>query len=150
MPAAKIVGLHYSSTSSERENLTGGRVQLAITAAAGTMPLAKMGKLKVLAVAGTERSALVPELPTIAASGLPGYKWINPQVMFAPAKTPVAAIRKLNQEVVRFLQTNEAKERLLSIGTEAIGSSPDQLTVTMKSEIGRLSKLIKDVGIKVN
>ena len=149
MAGVNILGVHYSSSSLELADFLGGRVQLAITTAPSMMPQVKLGKLKVLAVASAEPSAVAPDLPTIAASGLPGYEWINTQVMFAPAKTPAAIMSRLNQEVVRFLKTTEVKERLLGIGTEVVGSSPEQLAARMKSELARLPKLIKDAGIKV-
>ena len=149
MAGVKIVAVHYSSTSAEMQDLLGGRVQLAITTAPSMMPLVKLGKLRVLAVTNAQPSAVAPDLPTIAASGLPGYEWGQSQALFAPAKTPAVIIKRLNQEVVRLLQTPEAKERLLSNGTEFVGSSPEQLAVYIKSDMARVGKVIKDAGIKV-
>jgi tripartite-type tricarboxylate transporter receptor subunit TctC len=149
MAGVRIVAVSYSSTSAEIQDLMGGRVQLAITTAPSMLPLVKAGKLRAVAVTSAKPSAVAPDLPTIAASGLPGYEWGQSQAMFVPSKTPAAVIQRLNLEVVRFLGTPEAKERLLSNGTEFVGSSPEQLAAAIKSDTARLSKLIKDSGIRV-
>jgi tripartite-type tricarboxylate transporter receptor subunit TctC len=79
---------------------------------------------------------------------LPGYEWGQSNAMFAPAKTPPPVINKLNQVVARFLKTAEAKERLLNAGVEAVGSSPGELTAMIKTEMARVGKVIRDVGIQ--
>jgi len=109
----------------------------------------KAGRLKALAVTSARPSALAPGLPTMASSGVPGYESVAVNGMFAPAKTPAAIINRLNQEIVRFLNTSETKERLLIAGVEAVGSTPEQLAATIKSEIATWGKLIKDTGIRV-
>ena len=73
---------------------------------------------------------------------------LQTSAIFAPAKTPGTVITRLNQEIVRFLRTPDAKERFFSSGVEAIGSTPEELAATMKSEVARLGKMIKEVGIK--
>ena len=106
------------------------------------------GRLKSLAVTTLDPSTLAPGLPTVAASGLPGYEAISMQVLFAPANTPAIIINRLNQESVRVLTSAEAKGRMLGVGLEAVASSPQQLAVAMKSEITKWSKVTKDAGIK--
>jgi tripartite-type tricarboxylate transporter receptor subunit TctC len=101
-----------------------------------------------LAVISSEPSALFPDLPTIATSGVPGYESVGKTVMLAPAKTPAAIIRRLNQEVVKALNVQDMKMRFLNSGSEVVGSSPEQLAATMKSEMTRIGNLIKDAGIK--
>jgi tripartite-type tricarboxylate transporter receptor subunit TctC len=118
------------------------------SAASATAPHVKAGKLRALAVTSAQPSPLLPGLPTVAASGLPGYEAILPFGMFAPAKTPMTVIDQLNKEVVQALNRPEVRERLAGAGTEAVGSSPEQLAATMKSEISKWGKLIKDAGIR--
>jgi len=101
-----------------------------------------------LAVAGTQPSALAPGLPTVAAT-VPGYEVVSLYGLFAPAKTPAAVIKQLNQEIVRFLKTAEARERFFAAGSEPVGSSPEELAATIRSERARLGKVIKDAGIRV-
>src|SRR5262249_52603560 len=113
----------------------------------GVMPHAKSGRLRALAVTSPRPSVLVPGLPTVAASGLPGFEIGTIFGLFAPAKTPDAVIRKLNQEIVRYTHTAESKEKFIALGIEPVGSSPEELTATMKGEMTRLGKVIKSAGI---
>ena len=78
---------------------------------------------------------------------MPGYEAVSMTGLFAPAKTPAAIIARLNQEVVRFLRTPEAKEAFLKGGVEVVGNSPEQFAAAIKAEIDRKSKLIKEIGL---
>ncbi len=104
--------------------------------------------MRALAVTTAEPSALFPNLATVAASGLPGYESVSLDAVFAPANTPTTIINRLNQEILRALSRSELKEKFLSVGVEALGSSPEQLLVAVKSEMSRLGKVIKDAGIR--
>jgi tripartite-type tricarboxylate transporter receptor subunit TctC len=112
------------------------------------MPHVKSGRLKALAVTSAHSSALLPDLPAIADSGLPGYESVAMVAVFAPAKTPDAIIKRLNQESVRFLNSPEVKQRFLNAGAETVGSSPAELTATLKSEMNRIGKVIRNAGIR--
>src|SRR5262249_7347442 len=111
-------------------------------------PHVKSGRLNGLAVTSATPSALLPNLPPVAAT-VPGYEATGYTGMFVPAKTPPAVIRRLNQEIVRVLNTQEAKEKLLNQGSEVVGSSPDELATVIRNELSRMGKVIKDTGIKV-
>ena len=93
---------------------------------------------------------MAPGLPTVAASGLPGYESSGMTEIMAPAKTPGPIINRLNQEIARHLNTAEIKERFFSAGAEVVASSPEQLAAIIKSDIAKWGKLIKDAGIKTN
>ena len=108
----------------------------------------KSGKLRALAVTSAQPSALAPDLPTMSASGVPGYESLSLLAMFAPARTPSAVIARLNGEIVRFLQLPETKEKILASGAEVVASSPEQLGATLKAEIAKWGKLIKESGIR--
>ncbi len=129
-------------------DLLSGQTQLVFP----TAPLAAQhitsGRLRALAVTSAESSALVPGLPSIAASGLPGYESISMYGMFAPARTPEAAIARLNQEIVRVLSSADAKAKFFSMGVEAAGSSSEHLAAKVKSEMTRMGKVIRDAGIR--
>ena len=103
-----------------------------------------------ITVTSAEPSALAPGLPTVAATGLPGYQMEGITAIFAPARTPEAIINRLNQEIVRFLRTPKAKEQLLNVGAEVVASSPAELAATLKSEMAKMSKVIKEAGIRVD
>jgi tripartite-type tricarboxylate transporter receptor subunit TctC len=81
---------------------------------------------------------------------LPGYESVAMTAVFAPAKTPSAIINRLNQEIVRFVRTTEARERFFNSGSETVGNLPTELAATVKSEIAKWSKVIKDAGVKVD
>lgn len=116
--------------------------------AASVAPHIKSARLRSLAVTSNKPSALAPDLPTVAASGLPGYEVETINGILAPARTPAALITRLNQEIVRALHSADVKEKLFSAGVEAVGSSPEQLAAAMKSEMDRMGRLIKDAGIR--
>src|SRR6185503_16673637 len=101
-----------------------------------------------LAVTSARRSAVFPELPVIAESGLSGYQAVTPFALFAPAGTPVAIVNRLNAEIAQILKQNEVKQRLLASGAEVIASSPEELNTMMKAEAARMSKVIKSAGIR--
>jgi tripartite-type tricarboxylate transporter receptor subunit TctC len=146
MAGVNIVRIPYKSGGTAVTDLVGGHVQLMFATPASAAPHVKSGKLRALGVTSAEPSALLPGVPTIASS-LPGYEIIGLDAVYAPAKTPATAITLLNREIVRYLKTNEAREKFLAIGSEAVGSSPEQLAAAVKADIARLGKVIKDAGI---
>ena len=147
MAGINVVGINYKGAGPAVSALIGGEVQLMFPAVAAVMPHLKSSRLRALAVTSAEPSALVPELPTIAAMGLPGYEAIAPSAVFAPAKTPGAIVNRLNREIVQLLRSARVKEKFLNAGAEAIGSSPEQLASKMQSEMAKWSKVIRDAGI---
>ena len=150
MAGVNIVHVPYKGSAPAITALISGEVQLTITDVGLVAPHVKSGKLRALAVTSAEPSALVPGLPTVAASGLPGYEAVGMTGILAPAKTPAAIINRLNQEIVRVLNMPEVKEQFFNAGVEVVGSSPEQFAATIKSEIAKLGKVIKDAGIKVD
>jgi len=112
-------------------------------------PFVKSGKLRALAVTSAQPSRLFPDLPTVAAT-VPGYRGESIFGLFAPAKTPAAIIRRLNQEIVRVLNSTDVKEKLFTSGIEVVASSPEQFAATIKSEIAKWGKVMRDAGIKAN
>ena len=150
MAGVNIVSVAYKGTSPAVTGVVAGEVQFTVADAALAAPHVKSGKLRALAVTSAEPTALAPGLPTVAASGVPGYEAIGVTGILAPAKTPGALINRLNQEVLRFLRLPDAKERLLNGGEETVGSSPEQFAAKITTDIAKIGKLIKDLGIKVN
>jgi tripartite-type tricarboxylate transporter receptor subunit TctC len=145
-----IVHVPYKSTSLSLTDLLANQVQLMFTSIAGAAPHVKTGKLRALAITSIEPSALDPNLPTVAASGLPGYEVTPMEGILAPANTPTAIIRRLNQEIVRVVNQPEIKDKLLASGSEVVGSSPEQFAAAIKAEMNRMGKIIKDAGIRAN
>ncbi len=148
MAGVNIVRIPYKGSGPALTSLISGQVQVMFASAGGVVPHLKSGRLKSLAVTSARPSALFPDMPTVASSGLPGYESSSVAAVFAPAKTPATIINRLNQEMVRFLRAPEATQRLLSSGVEPVASSPAQLAATMKSDIAKMGKVIKDAGIR--
>jgi len=148
MAGIDIVRVGYKGTGPALNALIADQVQLMFASPALAMPHVKSGRLKALAVTSAQSSVLLPDLPAIADSGLPGYESVAMVAVFAPAKTSDAIIKRLNQESVRFLNSPEAKQRFLNAGAETVGSSPAELTATLKSEMTRIGKVIRNAGIR--
>ena len=148
MTGVNIVGIGYKGTGPAIAGVASNQVQMMFATASAVMPLVKTGRLRALAVGSAERSALVPDLPTLAASGIPGYESVSTTGLFAPAKTPPEIIRRLNAESVKFLRSAEAKERLLAIGSEPAGTTPEELGAKVRAELTRMTKVIRDAGIR--
>lgn len=150
MAGINMVQVSYKGGGPALIDLIAGQVQVLFGSASSVTPHLKSGRVKALAVTSARPSALLPDLPTIADSGLPGYESVSMYGMFVPANTPTALIAKLNEEIVRVLKEPDAKERFFKIGVETVGSSPEQLAAAMKSDMDRMGNLIKDAGIRAN
>ncbi|MEQ1776037.1 MAG: tripartite tricarboxylate transporter substrate binding protein [Burkholderiales bacterium] len=148
MARVDMLGIGYRGNGPAVNALISGQVQLMFATASSVTPLVKSGRLRALAVASSQPSVLVPELPTVAASGLPGYESISTTGFFAPAHTPALIISRLNRDSVRYLQTTEARERFLAVGAETAGSTPEELAAKVMSEMTRMGKVIRDAGIR--
>jgi tripartite-type tricarboxylate transporter receptor subunit TctC len=148
MARVNIVRVNYRGSGPALTGVISGEAQLHFSNISAGIGHIKAGKLKALAVTSKQPSALVPGLPTVASSGLPGYEISSADSIFGPAQIPASILTRLNQEMARFLKTPEAKEKLFNSGTEAVGSTPDELLAVMKSETATMGKLIKDAGIK--
>jgi tripartite-type tricarboxylate transporter receptor subunit TctC len=148
MAGIDIVDIPYKATSQAFTDLIAGQVQLMFPPAAAATPLVKAGRLKALAVTTAKASALFPELPTMAASGLPGYETGSTFAMFAPARTPAPVITRINQEVVKAINRPDIKEKFLGAANEVVSSSPEEMANKIKSEYARVGKLIKETGIR--
>jgi len=148
MAHVDIVRISYKGTGLAGSALLGGEVQLMFLGATSVLAHIKSGRLRALGVASTARSPWMPDLPTVAEAGLPGFEASAHFAIFAPAKTPPALIGRLNRDVVRALQKNEVKERLFNAGIESIPGSPDDLAAIVKSEMAKWGKLIKDAGLR--
>ena len=149
MAGINIVRVAYKGNGPALTALLGGEVQLMFPNTPSVAPHIKSGKMRALAVTGSQPSALAPGLPTVTASGVSGYEAISIDAVYAPAKTPVAVISRLNQEMVRLLTRPDVKEKLLNVGLEVVASTPEQLAAAIRSEIALWGKVIKESGISV-
>ena len=144
MAGLDIVRVNYRGMTGVYTDLMVGEVHIAFGSAPGIMPHVNSGRLKGLAVTSARPSALAPGLPPIAAAGVPGYDFTSPFGIFAPAETPRPIVSKLNEEIVRVLNTPDMKEKLFKRGLEVIGSTPEQLLSMVKADMEKLGKFITD------
>lgn len=129
--------------------LLGGEVDISFNTVAAAQSFVRAGKLRALAVAGSRRSELVPDLPTISEAGLPGFSSSGWYGILAPAGTPQGTITRLNQALVTILRSTEMKQRLMSSGNEPVGNAPEEFDAFIRKEIPRWEKVIKGAGIKL-
>ena len=148
MAGIQIVRVTYKGTAPAINDLIAGQVQLMFANAAAIMPHVKSGRVRAMAVTSAQPSALYPDLPTMAATGLPGYESGSVLGMFAPLGTPKALADRLNQEVVRAFNRPDVKEKLVNAAVEVVASTPEAFTAFLKSEAVRWGKVIKAAGIR--
>ena len=139
----------YKGRASAIPDLLGGRVTMMFDNMPSSLPLVKEGKLRALGVTSLKRSAAAPDIPTLAEAGLPGFEAVSWFAMFAPANTPKAIVTKLQLEITKILKSPDISKRLLDIGLEPIGSTPEELAAYQRSEIAKWAKVVKDSGAKL-
>jgi tripartite-type tricarboxylate transporter receptor subunit TctC len=148
---AKIDLLHvpYKGAAPGVADVAGGQVQAMIINIPTVLPLIKAGKLTALAVTSAKRAAALPEVPTLAESGIAGYETLAWFGVLAPAKTPPEVAAALHREVQKALARPDVKETLARLGSEPSGIGPAEFLIFIKSEIAKYGKVIRDAGIKV-
>ena len=143
-----MVHVPYKGAAPAMVDLIGGRIHVLFDAAVTTLPQWKARRVRALAVGGTERSPLFPELPTIGEAGLPGFTAGNWFGVFAPARTAAAVVTRLNAEITKAVISTAARQAMAAIGAQPLSASPEQFRRLVQSEYERYGKLIKAAGIK--
>ena len=147
MAGINITSVPYNGAPAGANAVIGGEVQMMFLAVGAAVPHVKAGKLKALAVTSAAPSPVAPGVPTVA-SALPGYELTLLAGMLAPAGTPGPIVNRLSQELVRALNRPDIKEKLLSQGAVALGSTPAQFAALINADMVKWGKLLKDLGIK--
>ncbi len=138
----------YKGSGQAVIDLLAGQVQIMFSGMSSVMPHIKANKLRPLAVTGAQRSPAVPEVPTIAEAGYPGFEASAWYGVLAPAGTPKPVVTRLNAEILRALKLPEVKERLENVGFEIVGGTPEAFGAYIKSEIAKWAKVVKASGVK--
>lgn len=146
----KLARVPYKATGPAILGLLTGEIQMVFATAGAVVPLLKDGKVKALGVTTAKPTPLVPGVPTIAEQGVPGFEVVTIGFMLAPAKTPQAIVRVLNQHVVKLMQTQDVKDRLSGGGSEALSSTPEELGRIMREDDARMRKLFKQLGLSAD
>ena len=140
----------YKGSPPALQDVVGGQVTMTFDNITTALPLAKAGNLRALAVTTAQRSAVAPEIPTMAEAGLAGYEIGSWQGVFAPAGTPPEIVRRLNTEIVRILKSPEIHDKLIALGAEPVGNSVDEFTAMVKSEVAKWGDVVKRSGARVD
>ena len=144
-----IAAVPYRGTTALMPDLLAGRVTLSFANIVNVVPLAREGKLRALAITSIKRSALAPDLPTMAESGFPGFEAVPWFGLFAPAGTPKDVVDKLHGETVKVLAMPEVRKKFDDLGLEPVGNTPVEFAAVIRKETPEWAKLIKDAGIKL-
>ena len=150
MASVDIVRVAYKGGGPALTALLGGETQVMFGNAGGVGPHIKAGRLRALAVTSAQPSSLFPDLPTVAASGLPGYEASSLQCIFAPANTPMPLVNRINQDLARVLSKPDIKDRFLKSGAEVVANSPGELAAVIKADMLAMGKVIKQAGIRAD
>ena len=144
----KVSHIPYKGTGPGFTALISGEAHFMFASMPAAMPHLQSGRIRALAITGAKRSTLLPNMPTLAESGVRGFE-INPWFgMLGPAGLPAAILRKLHGDVVAAIRSEDAKQRLASQGAEAIGSSPDEFAAVIKQELAQWSRIVDQIGLR--
>ncbi len=143
-----IVHIPYKGGNPAMIDVIAGQIQMLYSTLLQAQTHIKSGKLRALGVTTAKRSPAAPQLPTMQEAGIAGYEVAGWYGVVAPAKMPPAIVAKLNQEIVRILQSPDVKERMSADGSEPVGSTPGQFGTHIKNEVAKWRKLIQETGIR--
>jgi tripartite-type tricarboxylate transporter receptor subunit TctC len=148
MAKINIVHVPYKGTVPGVTDLVAGQVHIMFAIIQSSLPYVQAGRLKALAVSSSKRSASAPQVPTIAESGLPGYEFISWNGVHLPAAAPRPIAGKLNTELLRIIALADVKEKMLGLGMDIAGGTPEEFGALVKSDIAKWAKVIREAGIQ--
>jgi len=150
MAGVDMAHIPYKGAAGAMQDLIAGRVDLMFDNLASSLAQVKGGRVRALAVTTAKRSTLAPDLPTIAEAGLPGFDISTWFGIFVPAGTPRPVVDRLHAEFTRALAEPDVREKMLALGAEPVGNTPEEFTAYVKAEAAKYAKLVKASGAKVD
>lgn len=148
MAGIQVVHVPYKGSAPAAADVIGGQIQFVFEAIGAGVQYAKSGRLRAIGVSTAKRSAILPELPTIAEQGVPGYEMSTWHTVCATRSTPSAIVNRLNREIVAVINTPEVRSRFIAAGTEPQSSTPEQLGAHIAREFPRWEKLLAQIGLR--
>jgi tripartite-type tricarboxylate transporter receptor subunit TctC len=149
MAGIDLLHVPYKGSGPSFNDLLGGQVTLTFDSLLQSLPYIKAGRLKALAVLGEKRSTLLPDTPTVAESGVPGYALTNWFGLVVPAGTPRDLIARLYADVSKVLKQPDVRERIHGMGADVVGSTPEQFAAFMRAETAKWLKVVKQANIRL-
>ncbi|HYF19525.1 MAG TPA: tripartite tricarboxylate transporter substrate binding protein, partial [Ramlibacter sp.] len=146
----KMVQIPYKGAAPALVDLAGGQVDMSFAIPGSALPLIKAGKLRAIAVTGDKRLAALPDVPTFAEAGMPGFEMKQWYGVLAPANTPRDVVGRLAAELAKMAATNDFKDRLAAQGMDSYIVTADQLGAVMRAENLKFAKIIKDANIRID
>jgi tripartite-type tricarboxylate transporter receptor subunit TctC len=143
-----IVHVPYKGGGPAVNDVIAGQVEMTFVGAPASLPFVRNGRLRLIAVSTAKRMSTLPDTPTVAESGYPGFDIPAYYSVLAPANTPAPIVNRLHTELVKIVQQKEVRDRLASFGVETVGNSPAELTAFMTSDVAKWSKLVQGLGLK--
>ncbi|MBI4191526.1 MAG: tripartite tricarboxylate transporter substrate binding protein, partial [Betaproteobacteria bacterium] len=150
MAGIDVLHIPYKAVMQGVLDLVAGRMTLMINVLPEMIPFLSSGKLRGIAVTGLKRSHVMPQLPTMDESGLPGYTITSWQGVLAPARTPEEIIARLNGEIAKLLRVPEMRNRMDELGFDIIGSTPEEFAQHLRTETEKWAKVVKASGSRVD
>ena len=148
MTGTKFTHVPYKGSGPSFIDLLGGQVHFTMDSLVQSLPYIRSGRLKALAVLGAKRSPLLPSVPTVAESGVPGYEFTNWFGLVAPANTPKNVVAKLHADVSKALQQPELRSQLEKMGADVVNNTPEQFAAQIKADSAKWAKIIKEANVK--
>lgn len=149
MAGVDLVHVPYKGAQPALTDVIAGQVQIMFATSASAIPFIKAGKLRPLAVTTAQRSASMPELPTVSEAGVPGFEAITWHGVVVPAGTAAALVERLNRDIVGVLRMPELRERLAALGADVIAGTPREFADYIASEIPKWAKVVQDSGAQI-
>jgi tripartite-type tricarboxylate transporter receptor subunit TctC len=143
-----ITHVPYKGLGPAFSDVLGGQVPMMFTGVSNVVPHMKTGRLRVLAIASPKRSATLPEVPTVAEAGVPGFDFDSWTGYLLPAGAPANIIAKLHADITRALAAPDVRDKLIPLGFDLVGGTPDAMATLIRADIARFGKLIKAAGIR--
>jgi tripartite-type tricarboxylate transporter receptor subunit TctC len=150
MAGLQMSHIPYKGGAPAGAAMLANEVQMYIDTATGSLGYIKAGKVKVLGVAAKQRTQLLPDIPTIEEAGLPGYEAIVWYGFFAPGRTPKATVQALNRQFRTALEAPDVQSRFAALGTDIVGSTPEEFTKRFHADLARWAKFVKEAGLKLD